>query len=567
MELVYLWVEDYKNIKKQGFNFSPRFDCKYDEDTKELTIEENKDYVSIFPKNINITAIVGENGSGKSNILRLLHRFFSEWIPNKIFIVFYHKEQLYLHSKENLLITENKNNFTKITFITNEKRHSLFTNIHEVYYQNENNHKLLSNKNNQEFNLTSDNSSHIIKHFLKVFVALNKKQFSNVMFNPEYIVIDIEYDKLSEDLDEYEISTRNKIKEMIANIKDTKFNQKETLKQILNILDLKSNMNNIGKEANLNNINNMDTMIFNMENDFHLKHRLSEKYKYKEELLYDLNSVNSPLSQHSDSNHFFRLRIDELEKDTINFIYDLPTVAFNIKIFDKNNVSFSSLSFGEKNLLSMLSMFISLSEQITYEEYGTEIIDVGDLEVDEVEMDITYAEKINQNFFLIDEYELGLHPQWHKEMLNNMISFFNTLNKNIHLIITTHSPFILSDLPKENVIFLEKGKQVYPFEDNQQTFGANIHTLLSHGFFMKDGLMGEFAKDKIDIAIKYLNQIKLSEDEIKYCENIILIIGEPIIKRELQKMLDSKRLSEVEQIKQEIKRLEERMTLIWKNSK
>lgn len=29
MELVYLWVEDYKNIKKQGFNFSPRFECKF----------------------------------------------------------------------------------------------------------------------------------------------------------------------------------------------------------------------------------------------------------------------------------------------------------------------------------------------------------------------------------------------------------------------------------------------------------------------------------------------------------------------------------------------------------
>ncbi|MFZ2968540.1 MAG: hypothetical protein WA080_05740 [Sulfuricurvum sp.] len=57
MELVYLWVEDYKNIYHQGFNFSPRFECKYDENTKELTIDEKKDYVSIFPKNINITAI------------------------------------------------------------------------------------------------------------------------------------------------------------------------------------------------------------------------------------------------------------------------------------------------------------------------------------------------------------------------------------------------------------------------------------------------------------------------------------------------------------------------------
>jgi len=44
MELVYLWVEEYKNIHKQGFNFSPKFNCHYDEDTNELTINENDDY-------------------------------------------------------------------------------------------------------------------------------------------------------------------------------------------------------------------------------------------------------------------------------------------------------------------------------------------------------------------------------------------------------------------------------------------------------------------------------------------------------------------------------------------
>lgn len=78
MELVYLWVEDYKNIHRQGFNFSPRFRCEYNEDTNELTIDENKEYVSIFPDNINVTAIVGENGSGKSRLLRQILKNVNE---------------------------------------------------------------------------------------------------------------------------------------------------------------------------------------------------------------------------------------------------------------------------------------------------------------------------------------------------------------------------------------------------------------------------------------------------------------------------------------------------------
>ena len=83
MELVYLWVEDYKNIQKQGFNFSPRFRCEYDEKTNELNIVDKDETGEFYPKNffgdnINITAIVGENGSGKSSILSVLIDLFTE---------------------------------------------------------------------------------------------------------------------------------------------------------------------------------------------------------------------------------------------------------------------------------------------------------------------------------------------------------------------------------------------------------------------------------------------------------------------------------------------------------
>ena len=73
MELLYIWIkDDGKNIKNQGFNFSPRYWFKFDEKTNTLTCEKQKpELADIFKdSNIaNVTAIVGENGTGKSNLL------------------------------------------------------------------------------------------------------------------------------------------------------------------------------------------------------------------------------------------------------------------------------------------------------------------------------------------------------------------------------------------------------------------------------------------------------------------------------------------------------------------
>ena len=65
---------------------------------------------------------------------------------------------------------------------------------------------------------------------------------------------------------------------------------------------------------------------------------------------------------------------------------------------------------------------------------------------------------------------------------------------------------------------------------------------------MQDGLIGEFAKSKIDDVINYLNNNKTTIKDNDEAQNIINIIGEPIIKRQLQKMMDSKRLNKVDKI-------------------
>ena len=112
MELVYLWVEEYKNIKNQGFNFSPRFECEFkdgnlticDKKRKEC---KNNDYLeNFFGENINITAIVGENGSGKSSIIsyimQILYKLKERNQKNYIFVYSKNSENYYQSNIEKL---------------------------------------------------------------------------------------------------------------------------------------------------------------------------------------------------------------------------------------------------------------------------------------------------------------------------------------------------------------------------------------------------------------------------------------------------------------------------------
>lgn len=60
----------------------------------------------------------------------------------------------------------------------------------------------------------------------------------------------------------------------------------------------------------------------------------------------------------------------------------------------------------------------------------------------------------------------------------------------IHILLATHSPFILSDIPMSNVLLLNReGKK----EDCKESFCANIHDMLSKSFFM-NYTIGEVAR-------------------------------------------------------------------------
>lgn len=527
MELVYLWVEDYKNIKKQGFNFSPRFECTYD--GKNLTRAPKEHLENFFGKNINVTAIVGENGSGKSRILETFTK-------TDLKVSFYNEDCNMPSLQDNfdvLLFNENINSYLyKNTSNINQQIFKRFTS--EPNDIDELNYKIN--------NLTIS--------FLSQIGTIN----SDIYFSPTHIelifskVIKIEdIDKLNGLMIIYSDTWNDTIRRSTINISDLQI-VKQIFEKKINDSIVSGNIKSylLLKEF-IFKINQRDNSVFK-----YFSHTREYGDTDNTESVFE-SVYHQFVKEHSDQNFD---RIIQILQDSNKEVFDNEKIIldyqnndlkdieillvnihrgyFDIRFFIRKEADifyFNDLSDGEQQLLLIFSKIY----------YPLRTI---------------YKDSTKKVILLIDEPDTFLHPDWQRKFFANLYKFIENIDifqkKEFHFIVTSHSPFILSDLPKENVIFLEKYKKNE--DENQKEgncknvsknvninpFGANIHTLLSHGFFMKDGLMGEFAKEKINTVITYLNQKQLSEGEIKYCENIISIIGEPILQKTLQHQLNQK---------------------------
>lgn len=170
-------------------------------------------------------------------------------------------------------------------------------------------------------------------------------------------------------------------------------------------------------------------------------------------------------------------------------------------------------------------------------------------------------EKVSNIYMLIDEGEVFLHPQYQKMYLENLLQMIQILfaNKSVQLILTTNSPFILTDIQHENIMYL---KTDYDYKDflmkDIRTFGANISSLLINNFFMQDGLVGSLAKQKITDMISLIrSKSEKTEEQEIHLRKQIDIIGDALIRKKLVQMYDDYLADN--RIEQEIKFYEEKI--------
>ncbi|WP_111709140.1 restriction system-associated AAA family ATPase [Lutibacter citreus] len=112
--------------------------------------------------------------------------------------------------------------------------------------------------------------------------------------------------------------------------------------------------------------------------------------------------------------------------------------------------------------------------------------------------------------FLMDEPETHFNPQWRSAFISNMKSATGK-NKQEYLI-TTHSPFLLSDSKSEDVYIFNKTKKNINIEQPEiQTYGAAIDKLLEIAF----GVAPPVAKLSVAAISKLINSKTKSIEELE----------------------------------------------------
>ncbi|GIN93787.1 hypothetical protein J22TS1_48380 [Siminovitchia terrae] len=138
------------------------------------------------------------------------------------------------------------------------------------------------------------------------------------------------------------------------------------------------------------------------------------------------------------------------------------------------------------------------------------------------------VENINQEhksfIVLMDEPNNAFHPEMQKQFVKSLNAFLGKFEDcSFHIILTTHSPIIASDLTNNHIIFLEQidegDKVIRSIEKNKpKTFAQNIYNLYKESFFIEDGLIGSYADEVLSKVYKQLSKSKEKVYDDSYIE-------------------------------------------------
>jgi predicted ATPase len=572
MKLCYIWIEEYKGFINQGFNLDTEYIYNYSSPDSNITRVKNPQYIeNFFDTGIaNITGIIGKNASGKTNILELIQYisdgantilnkpFFAIYSTDKSFIIYNYK----MPSVTNNFKAEMRNYEGKIPEINS----IFFSNVFDGRRHNFGK-KIINICTNDLLN--SQFGENINKNYQRTIqqqIKFIKSPHFELLENVEEFVNGNESYKLKPSK---VVLTSPIWSNIISRVKtfDERY-KRETGTDVYLREFVLSFRKKITDNRSANSIKYFSAFLVYI--DFVLNRDL---FKYSQNKLYrskkEYHYLLKPLFNITQND----LRIDEIYKFFTNEFAILIDKDWNVFETHKFLIDLNEFDFGDQNnqefkedigtytnrriqftldyndrigsfLIGYLNAITNQSLSYSVEWAGISSGHKAYLNLFATFYSITSRVTENNVLICIDEGDLYFHPKWQTEFLFKLINILpKLLGKKCQLFLTTHSPFLLSDLPKNNLLFVQKNEtgnlEVIPNKKIEgETFGGNIGELYLDAFFMQGNLISHFAAFKIQTLVNKIrkNKREINDDDI----TLINEIGDELIRNQLIKLIDGK---------------------------
>ena len=584
MELLYIYIwNDKRNIKGCEYNLSPNYRFSFQPDTKTFYMEERTSLPNNwFGKNIhNVTAIVGKNGAGKTNLIDCIIKALCGQGGGVIF--FKYNNLIYTNIPEQLdiykfsfnvvrikrggspLNQESTNNIkeTLVTFysptidrgLSNKHSHySRFRDLSNSFFLRQPLSRLTNAPEYAHISEVDIMQTNDIFRLLLFFIYSNEYKYSvfESIKLPEYFELKLLYYSDSE-------PQHPTYKVLSSDVPTEKF--KARLKKFIltQIFLLERNY-----PESWDNETTFEEVLLSLNNGENYRPNIFDTLCQ----LYDSGDIiyKEELTGLRKGYYEFKckIRIGAISQEFINALYCyynfIPMAPY---------ASFGTMESNISNAQVVINYGMSSGERALYTFFSRLIGEIfgkqGEIHhaaINKIIHDNKYDGKTI--IILLDEPDLQLHPEWQQKFIDMLLHllwlYFPKVN--FQIIITTHSPILLSDIPKSNVIFIDKNfdgsSRVCNEVDFNETFAANIHSLYNNSFFLDGIPIGCFAKRKVEELYDKINNDVLSDNIIED----IYRIGEPIIRGVLLKLYDEKRKSSkkserIKMLKKELSKLEE----------
>ncbi len=585
MKLLYVYIDQYMGIKDVEVCFDDRYDIHYDKASNKLSIQKSKAHIEDFwgEKISSLSAIVGENGSGKSTVRRFITDMmtYSEALPrmdvgNNIIVIDDGNEPVVYTKRKMECPFRMESGYLPTMYVFFYSAHfklpiigsfSESNVISNIYNATDGQYLMMGYGDYYDNNIKNftrirkEHNNTIVNNAIGAYMQ-NLNRIGNLLIHhygdmanmglrpPRYMIV-------KPDTSGHELFRTLRDTGVIKEFPRSNVLNAKCRAQALFVYNIFVNIaTNRANEINEDGVHLLDIWLSlinstTLSTGKDIEKTISDTFsKFYDDLKYD-----------PDKNRTSKVLYDEILRLSIKLLAILDTGCEFVEN-SRNGIFYIDFEKedGGKNserIKSIMQFFADVLDSNTYLtvryitlNFSHDNVYQTDFSSGEQEMLNLYSRiydariskfrKAKQMLLILDEAEIGYHPEWQRRFINNIVHFLNSMDVPdgfFQIIVTSHSPLILSDIPLSCTKYLHTPDDAGNTESPTETFGANIFDLYRNSFFLNNGMIGEFAMDKIKHVFKLVEdkdkQNVVSDEELQKARQITGIIADERIRNYL----------------------------------